>query len=239
MQDVVHGTPVVPGVVFGPAIWPAPRVQVPTDSVTLAESDRPGELARFQEAARAVASRLRERAAAASGAAAEVLTANAAMAEDRGWCGAAEKMIGGGSAATAAAAGASEQFARVFTQLGGVMAERVTDLLDIRDRVIAELVGASEPGIPTPEVPSVLLADDLAPADTAGLDPSLIVGLATVQGGPTSHTALIARQLGIPCVVAAAGLDRIPAGARILLDGGVGEVEVGADPEQAEAKVQA
>jgi phosphoenolpyruvate-protein phosphotransferase (PTS system enzyme I) len=52
----------------------------------------------------------------------------------------------------------------------------------------------------------VLLAEDLAPADTAGLDPALIAGLATEKGGPTSHTAIIARQLGIPCVVGVVGV---------------------------------
>ena len=88
------------------------------------------------------------------------------------------------------------------------MAERVTDLKDIRDRVVAELNGLPEPGVPVPDVPSILCAEDLAPADTAGLDPALILGLATTLGGPTSHTAIIARQLGIPCVVAVAGLGR-------------------------------
>ena len=82
------------------------------------------------------------------------------------------------------------------------MAERVTDLRDIRDRVVAQLSGLPEPGVPVPEVPSILCAEDLAPADTAGLDPALILGLATTLGGPTSHTAIIARQLAIPCVVA-------------------------------------
>ena len=102
---------------------------------------------------------------------------------------------------------AVDQFVDLFTQLGGLMAERVTDLRDIRDRVIAELSGLPEPGVPLPDVPSVLLAEDLAPADTAGLDPSLVIALATTLGGPTSHTAIIARQLGLPCVVAVDGLD--------------------------------
>ena len=100
----------------------------------------------------------------------------------------------------------------MFTQLGGLMAERVTDLRDIRDRVIAELNGLPEPGVPVPDVPSILCAEDLAPADTAGLDPSLVVALATTLGGPTSHTAIIARQLGIPCVVAVDGLDAVAVG---------------------------
>ena len=117
----------------------------------------------------------------------------------------------------------------MFTQLGGLMAERVTDLRDIRDRVIAELSGLPEPGVPVPDVPSILCAEDLAPADTAGLDPSLVVALATTLGGPTSHTAIIARQLGIPCVVAVDGLDAVAAGTMVLVDGTRGTVTVAPD----------
>ena len=105
---------------------------------------------------------------------------------------------------------AAQQFVDMFTALGGLMAERVPDIRDVRDRIVAELTGQGEPGIPSPEVPSVLLADDLAPADTAGLDPTRVIGLATRLGGTTSHTAIIARQLGLPCVVAVEGLDDVP-----------------------------
>ena len=167
----------------------------------------PAEAARFGAAATAVADRLRDRAAHATGAASEVLAATAALAQDRAWLGAAEKRIKDGTPAVAAVVAAVEQFVDMFTQLGGLMAERVTDLRDIRDRVIAELCGLPEPGVPLPDLPSILCAEDLAPADTAGLDPKLVVALATTLGGPTSHTAIIARQLGIPCVVAVEGLD--------------------------------
>ena len=119
------------------------------------------------------------------------------------------------------------------------MAERVTDLRDIRDRVIAELSGLPEPGVPLPSVPSILLAEDLAPADTAGLDPALIVALATTLGGPTSHTAIIARQLGIPCVVAVDGLDAVGADTMVLVDGTRGTVTVSPDPAVAAEAVVA
>ncbi|WP_311711764.1 PEP-utilizing enzyme, partial [Streptomyces edwardsiae] len=119
------------------------------------------------------------------------------------------------------------------------MAERVTDLRDIRDRVIAELSGLPEPGVPLPDIPSILFAEDLAPADTAGLDPQLVVGLATTLGGPTSHTAIIARQLGIPCVVAVSGLDSVAAGAMVLLDGTAGTVTTDPDPTAAAKDVAA
>ncbi|KAA0021901.1 phosphoenolpyruvate--protein phosphotransferase [Antrihabitans cavernicola] len=236
---VLRGTPVVPGVGYAKSIRPGPRPTIATDAAVIPESERESQLASFQRAAATVADRLGDRAACASGAASEVLAANAAMARDRGWLAAASKLIASGSSANAATAGATDKFATMFTKLGGLMAERVTDLRDVRDRVIAELVGAPEPGVPTPAVPSILLADDLAPADTAGLDPSLILGLATSLGGPTSHTAIIARQLGIPCVVAVAGLDDVPADVDILIDGSTGDITVAPDPAQAEAAVDA
>jgi phosphotransferase system enzyme I (PtsI) len=110
---------------------------------------------------------------------------------------------------------------------------------DVRDRIVAELTGQGEPGIPSPEIPSVLLADDLAPADTAGLDPRRILALATRLGGTTSHTAIIARQLGMPCVVAVGGLDAVPAGVTVLVDGDQGTVTVDPEPAEAEARLNA
>jgi phosphoenolpyruvate-protein phosphotransferase (PTS system enzyme I) len=221
---------VVPGVQYAPVIRPG-RLPALDDEWAgeVAESDRPAEAARFAAATTAVASRLRDRAAHATGAASEVLAATATLAQDRAWLGAAEKRINSGAPAVRAVMGAVEQFVDMFTQLGGLMAERVTDLRDIRDRVIAELKGLPEPGVPLPDLPSILCAEDLAPADTAGLDPTLVVALATTLGGPTSHTAIIARQLGIPCVVAVHGLDDVPAGTMVLVDGTAGTVTVSPD----------
>ncbi|AZG44162.1 Phosphoenolpyruvate-protein phosphotransferase [Gordonia insulae] len=167
-----------------------------------------------------------------------MLSATAGLAEDRGWVGAASALIAKGTAAPAAAVAATEQFAAMFTKLGGLMAERVTDLNDVRDRVVAELLGVPEPGVPEPDVPSVLLADDLAPADTAGLDPTRITALVTRLGGPTSHTAIIARQLGIPCIVAVTGLASVPAGTSVLVDGTAGTMEIEPDAASAESDVE-
>ncbi|MGZ8745738.1 MAG: phosphoenolpyruvate--protein phosphotransferase [Mycobacterium sp.] len=226
----LFGVPVVPGVAYAPVIRPG-RPPSLDDEATgdVAESDRSAEAARFTAAAAAVASRLRDRAAHATGAASEVLAATATLAQDRAWLSAAEKRITEGAPAVRAVAGAVEQFADMFTKLGGLMAERVTDLRDIRDRVIAELKGLPEPGVPVPAVPSILCAEDLAPADTAGLDPTLVIALGTTLGGPTSHTAIIARQLGIPCVVAIEGLDAVDSGTMVLVDGTAGTVTVAPD----------
>ena len=236
-STTLRGTPVVPGVGYGPVIRPGARPAIPADTGEVAEADRESEKAVFDAAANAVATRLRGRAELATGAASEVLSANAAMATDRGWLGAARASIAKGSTAVTATAAATEKFAAMFTQLGGLMAERVTDLRDIRDRVIAEILGVPEPGVPVPAEPAVLFADDLAPADTAGLDPTLIVGLATSLGGPTSHTAIIARQLGIPCIVAVAGLDDIAAGTHASVDGTSGRIELEPDADTARAAV--
>ena len=172
---VLQGVPVVVGIQYGPVIRPGrlPELDTVDAAREVEEEQRPAEAARFTAAANAVATRLRDRAAHATGAASEVLAATATLAQDRAWLGAAEKLINAGAPASRAVVAAVDQFVDLFTQLGGLMAERVTDLRDIRDRVIAELNGLPEPGVPLPDVPSVLLADDLAPADTAGLDPSL------------------------------------------------------------------
>jgi phosphoenolpyruvate-protein phosphotransferase (PTS system enzyme I) len=231
---VLQGVPVVAGVQYAPVIRPG-RLPVVEDASApdIEETDRPAEAGRFTAAATAVANRLRDRAARATGAASEVLAATATLAQDRAWLGAAETRIKAGTPAVRAVTQAVDQFVTMFTQLGGLMAERVTDLLDIRDRVIAELSGLPEPGVPLPDTPSILCAEDLAPADTAGLDPNLVVALATTFGGPTSHTAIIARQLGIPCVVAVDGLDAVAPGTMVLVDGTRGTVTV--SPDQAVA----
>ena len=238
---VLQGVPVVPGLRYAPVITAnrLPAVDDLDPGGELPEPDRETEVARFDQAAAAVAQRLRDRAAAAAGAAAEVLAATAQLAQDRAWLGAAQKAIKAGMPAVRATAAAATQFIEMFTTMGGLMAERVTDLKDIRDRVLAELAGLPEPGVPLPAEPSILCAEDLAPADTAGLDPHLVVGLATTLGGPTSHTAIIARQLGIPCVVAVHGLDAVTAGTPVLLDGTRGTVTVDPDPAQARAAVAA
>jgi phosphotransferase system enzyme I (PtsI) len=232
---VLQGVPVVPGVRFAPVIRAnrLPTIDDLDPGGVLAESDRPAEAARFANAASAVAQRLRDRSAAATGAAAEVLGATAQLAQDRAWLGSAENAIKAGKTAVRATAEAATQFIDMFTKMGGLMAERVTDLKDIRDRVIAELAGLPEPGVPLPDQPSILCAEDLAPADTAGLDPHRVVGLATSLGGPTSHTAIIARQLGIPCVVAVSGLDAVAVGTMVLVDGNRGTVTL--DPDRADA----
>src|SRR5699024_11613293 len=93
---------------------------------------------------------------------------------------------------------AGDQVATMLEGRGGYMAERATDVRDVRARIVAELRGEQAPGIPERDEPFVLTAIDLAPADTATLDPTRVIALITSDGGPQSHTAILARQLGLP-----------------------------------------
>lgn len=231
-QSTIKGTGVVAGVAYAEAVWVRPRPALPTEGSIDPEQASESEYNRFLAAVDTVANRLEKRAAAAEGQAAEVLTATAGMVKDRGWHKTVRKNIRTGRNAEFATVGATEKFVTMFEAAGGVMAERTTDLKDVRDRVIAELRGEDEPGLPLVDGEAVLFADDLAPADTATLDTKHIKALVTELGGPTSHTAIIARQLDIPCIVAVgASLSDIESGTLVFVDGAVGTVTCGADAE--------
>ena len=236
-QQTVRGTGVVAGYAYAPVAWTRPAPVPPTSTAVVAEDDRADEVERFKAAVETVANRFADRASTATGVASEVLGATAALARDRGWSRAATKLINAGTSAEGATTQAIGQFVAQFEKLGGLMAERTTDLKDIRNRVVAELMGLPEPGVPKPTSPVILCADDLAPADTAGLDPTMIRALVTRLGGPTSHTAIIARQLGIPCIVAASSLDTVPEGTLVLVDGTSGIITLNPDLAEADALV--
>nr|WP_255668970.1 phosphoenolpyruvate--protein phosphotransferase [Aeromicrobium duanguangcaii] len=235
VTSLYSGTAVVPGIGVGPAVRPAPRPTAPENEPA---GDPSATTVAFGSAAAEVARRLRARSDAASGAASEVLAATAALAEDRGLATFVTKHAAAGSGPATATSKAIDELAAMFTAAGGLMAERVTDLYDVRDRIVAELLHLPEPGIPVPDEPVVLLAEDLAPADTAGLDPTKIVAIATELGGSTSHTAIIARQLGIPCVVAVTNLKEVPAGGRVAVDGTSGNVTVDPDEDEINALIE-
>ncbi|MDI6909006.1 phosphoenolpyruvate--protein phosphotransferase [Nocardioides sp.] len=240
VRSTLRGTPVVPALAYGPAVLV--RSEVAPDAIArFAASGLEPEAAleTYELAAQAVSDGFARKAEKASGAAAEVLTASAGLARDKGLRGAVRKHLSAGEDLLTAVHSGVEQFVTVFTGMGGLMAERVTDLHDIERRIVARLVGEPEPGVAAPETPAVLVAEDLAPSDTAGLDPAVVLGLVTERGGPTSHTAIIARQLGIPCVVGVHGAMAVPAGTPLLVDGITGTVELRPDPAGAQERVAA
>ncbi|AIG81190.1 phosphotransferase system EI component [Amycolatopsis japonica] len=227
-SESLSGVAVSPGRASGPVVRVAEPLGEPAS--TPAPADPAAEAARIAPAAQIVAGRLEKLAETATGEAATILITTAAMAADPALVSSAEQLVKDQHLpAPRAVHQAAGKFADALAAAGGYMAERARDVLDVRDRLIAELLGIAPPGVPDLASPSVLVARDLAPADTAGLDPDKVLALVTEEGGPTSHTAILARALGIPAVVAVRGLLALDAQA-LAVDGDTGVVEV-ADPD--------
>lgn len=217
------GVGVNPGRIVGPVRQMPPAIGAPSASEILAEgTSAESAIAALKTAAAAVQAALRERATAASGDGRAVLEATALMAADPMLIKAAAKKIDAGLSAERAVWEAAEGVAAMLLQLGGYMAERAHDVYDVRARIVAELRGITAPGIPESETPFILVAEDLAPADTATLDRAKVLALVTANGGPQSHTAIIARALGLPAVVAASGVTSVLDGTEVYVDGAAG-----------------
>jgi phosphocarrier protein FPr len=106
-----------------------------------------------------------------------------------------------------------------------LLAGRAIDLSDVGNRVLRFLAHVMEAGPELPKEPVVLIAEDLTPSDTAALDPTMILGFGTASGGPTSHSAIIARALGIPALVGAGpALMKLSEGSEAILDGDKGNL---------------
>ncbi|MET3919516.1 phosphoenolpyruvate--protein phosphotransferase [Arthrobacter sp. UYEF20] len=227
------GVGVSPGRIIGtirqmpkPISEPPAGEQLPA-GVTVEEAT-----AALKAAARAVHDELKARSVTVSGDGKAVLEATALMATDTMLLKSAAKLIGRGTSGQRAIWEAGASVSEMLHNLGGYMAERATDVLDVRARIVAELRGVPAPGIPTSASPFILIAEDLAPADTATLDPEKVLALLTAGGGPQSHTAIIARSLGLPAVVAAAGVDQLPDGTEVYVDGAAGLITVDPDESQ-------
>ncbi|MFH8250707.1 phosphoenolpyruvate--protein phosphotransferase [Microbacterium sp. B2969] len=182
------------------------------------------ETARVREAVGAVARELEQRGAQAGGAAQDVLEAQAMMAEDPTLEQEVDDRIAQGKSAEFAVFDAFASFRDQLVALGGYLGERAADLDDVAQRVIARLRGVAAPGVPDPGHPFVLVAKDLAPADTALLDLDKVLALVTTEGGPTSHTAILAREKSIVAVVGAAAAKDLADGETVIVDAAAGVV---------------
>jgi phosphoenolpyruvate-protein phosphotransferase (PTS system enzyme I) len=237
MAETFRGVGVGVGIVVAPLVRmgrpPALPAAQPVD-------DRDTEAARARQALAAVSADLAARSREASDTtAATILDALSMIADDPELTDQVDGLIDDRTDAPHALHQAFEGYRDMLTEAGGYLAERAQDLADIRDRAVAVALGLPMPGVPDPGHPFVLAADDLSPADTAGIDTSRVLALVTEGGGPTSHTAIVARALGLPCVVACAGVMRVADGAVVAVDAGAGVVEagIGAD-RQAELRAR-
>ena len=133
----------------------------------------------------------------------------------------------------AAVSDTGAQFAEMFAAMDdSYMQARAADIRDISARVIGILTGEGESGIVS-DVPCIVAADDLAPSETVQLDKSLILGFITSAGSANSHTAILARTMGIPAIISAGdALQPEMEGKYAIIDGQTGEAVI--EPDEAE-----
>lgn len=153
---------------------------------------------------------------------AQIFTAHIALLEDEEVVYGAKDGIDDGLSAPAAWHAFIEQLAKTQASLNNhLLAERAQDLRDIGNKVLLKLLGKEDSQAPAN--PYVLIKEDLVPSDVANLDPTRVAGIITAVGGASSHSAIVARALGIPALVGAGmGVLEIANGTKVLLDGGDG-----------------
>lgn len=223
-MTTLHGVGVGRGIAVGTVLrMPDPLPDPPTTPSTLGPD---AEKERVTHALAATADDIRARAAKAGGKAGEVLEAQALMMDDPMLKTDVDARIDNGATAERAVHEAFGVFRDMLAGMGEYMAARVADLDDLSRRAVARLSGVAAPGIPHSDTPYVLVARDLAPADTALLDPALVLAIITAEGGKTSHTAILAGEKGLPAIVGATGALEIAEGATVIVDAGAGVVEV-------------
>ncbi len=235
----MRGAGVSPGTGVAPVVRLVGDVPEPLPGTAHA-GDAEAETASALQALEAVAADLESRGQRATGRsnggsgteAGEVLSAQALMARDPGLADDVRRRVSDGLAGARAIFESFGAYRDTLAAAGGYLAERVADLDDVRDRAVAEVLGLPMPGVPHSREPFVLVARDLAPADTALLDPTEVVAFVTEEGGPTSHTAILARSLGVPAVVACADAASLADGDLVLVDGASGLVRRDPTPEQ-------
>src|SRR6478735_3057773 len=210
------------GVAQGPVARMSEPLPAPSDAPSALSADEEG--ARVREAVAAVARELEERGALAGGNARDVLEAQAMMAEDPSLADEVATRLAQGHTGEWAVFDAFASFRDQLTALGGYLGERAADLDDVAQRVIARLRGVPAPGVPDPGYPFVLVAKDLAPADTALLDLDKVLALVTTDGGPTSHTAILAREKSIVAIVGAVDAKGLVEGEMVIVDAAAGVV---------------
>ncbi|MBR6425908.1 MAG: phosphoenolpyruvate--protein phosphotransferase [Oscillospiraceae bacterium] len=153
------------------------------------------------------------------------------MAEDPDYEEAIEALIKEeGQNAEAAVTDTGVDFAAAFAAMDdSYMQARAADVKDISGRIVGILSGVVQGGIDSP-VPVILAADDLAPSETVQLDKSKILGFVTAGGSGSSHTAILARTMGIPAIIGVGdALKPEHEGREVFLDGGTGNVVIEPD----------
>ncbi len=234
-MEQIFGKGVSKGVAAGPiSFYRRASGVIPRHEV----SDTAAELERFRaarETAKEQLAKLYDKALAEAGEdAAMLFEAHQMMLEDLDFVESIEGMIENDRVnAEAAVSDTGAQFAEMFAAMNdSYMQARAADIRDIAARVVGILTGEGESGIVS-DVPCIVAADDLAPSETVQLDKSLILGFITSAGSANSHTAILARTMGIPAIISAGdALQPEMEGKYAIIDGQTGEAVI--EPDDAE-----
>jgi phosphoenolpyruvate-protein phosphotransferase (PTS system enzyme I) len=241
MSVTLSGIPASSGVAIGPYVLYDPTTPViPHDTITTDEVAQ--ERARLNQALQAASvelTQLRDQVQQRLGnEEAAIFDAHLLMLEDEALLdGAYQRIERDLQNATWAFWDAAEEFVRMLADLEDpYFRARATDIYDVRTRVVNHLLNKPTAELRYLDTPVIVVARDLLPSDTAGFDPALILGLVTELGGPTSHTAILARQLALPAVVGVEGLfasfqNDDHSSHRIALNGNTGEIVL--EPDEA------
>ena len=234
-MEQIFGKGVSKGVAAGPiSFYRRASGVIPRHEV----SDTAAELERFRaarETAKEQLAKLYDKALAEAGEdAAMLFEAHQMMLDDLDFVESIEGMIENDRVnAEAAVSDTGVQFAEMFAAMDdSYMQARAADIRDISARVIGILTGEGESGIVS-DVPCIVAADDLAPSETVQLDKALILGFITAGGSANSHTAILARTMGIPAIISAGdALQPEMEGKYAIIDGQTGEAVI--EPDDAE-----
>ena len=233
-MEQIFGKGVSKGVAGPISFYRRPSGEIPRRSVT----DTAAELARFHDACETAKEQLgvlHDKALAEAGEdAAMLFEAHQMMLDDLDFVESIEGLIENDRLnAEAAVSDTGAQFAEMFAAMDdSYMQARAADIRDISTRVVGILTGEGESGIVS-DVPCIVAADDLAPSETVQLDKSLILGFITAGGSANSHTAILARTMGIPAIIGAGdALQAEMEGKYAIIDGQTGETVI--EPDDAE-----
>ena len=228
----IQGKGVSTGVAFGPLYY---YQRAKSTILRVKVEDAAAEWQRFKHAQATAIQQLGELAAKALKEAGEeaafLFETHQMMAEDMDYEEAIEGLIKENMLnAEAAVTDVAAQFANMFAQMDdSYMQARAADVKDVSGRIIGILTGVVQGGINSP-VPVILAADDLAPSETVQLDKSKILAFVTEGGSGSSHTAILARTMGIPAIIGVGDqLKPEYEGREVIVDGSTGNVIVDAD----------
>ena len=224
-EITLFGIPASPGVAHG-QVFRFLHEEVEVLNYEVKEEDHPKEIARFKEALSITSEQIKEiREGVAKNLGekeAGIFDAHLMVLEDKALIDDVEKEIRStGDNVEQCLHRVSQRYYDYFNQLEDVyLRERASDLKDISRRLIRNLIGATAAGTAFLEDPRVLVSEDLTPSDTASLDRSKILAIATETGGQTSHAVIMARASGVPAVVGVRSLtEGLNEGDTLLVDG--------------------